>query len=86
MQQFTWGKEGSDMLSMLSRRRTRIGRIDAEAEALIHDFGDEAYSQALRREREASSDEIAKDWAQLRWRSGTRWESASISIPQHGSR
>src|SRR5271156_6250558 len=50
---------------MLSRRGTRIGRIDAEAEALIHDFRDEAYSQALRREREASSDEIAKDWAQV---------------------
>jgi hypothetical protein len=50
---------------MLSRRRTRIGRIDAEAEAPIHDFRDEAYSQALRRERESSSDEIAKDWAQV---------------------
>ena len=53
------------MLPMLSRRRTRIGRIDAEAEGLIHDFRDEAYSQALRREREASSDEIAKDWAHV---------------------
>jgi hypothetical protein len=62
MQQLTRGQKGSEMLSLLSRRRARIERIDAEAEALIRDFCDEAYSEALRREQEASSDDIAKDW------------------------
>jgi hypothetical protein len=45
---------------MLSRRRTRIGPIDAEAERQST-----ILETALRREREASSDEIAKDWAQV---------------------
>ena len=45
---------------MLTRRRTRIGRIDAEAERQST-----ILETALRREREASSDEIAKDWAQV---------------------
>jgi hypothetical protein len=44
------------------RRRVRIEHIDAEAEALIGYFGLEAYSEARRREREASSDAIAEDW------------------------
>ena len=43
----------------------RIVRIDAEAEALIRDLGDRAYSEARRREREASSDEIARDWSRV---------------------
>ncbi len=50
------------MLSWLPRRRARIERLDAEAEALIRDFGIAAYSEARRREREASSDPIAQDW------------------------
>ena len=45
---------------MLTRRRTRIGRIDAEAERQST-----ILETALRREREASSEEIAKDWAQV---------------------
>ena len=53
-------KKGSDTLSMLTRRRTRIGRIDAEAERKST-----ILETALRREREPSSDEIAKDWAQV---------------------
>src|SRR5208337_3749722 len=44
------------------RRRARIESIDAEADALIRDLGAAAYSEARRREYEASSDAIAKDW------------------------
>ena len=36
------------MLSWLARRRARIVRLDAEAEALIRDLGDRAYSEARR--------------------------------------
>jgi hypothetical protein len=53
------------MLSWLARRRARIARIDAEAETLIRDLGDRAYPEARRREREASSDQIAKDWGRV---------------------
>ena len=49
------------MLSWLARRRATIARIDAEAEALIHGFGDRTYSEARRREREASSEAIVRD-------------------------
>jgi hypothetical protein len=44
-------------------RRARMERIDAEAEALIRDLGDQAYQEARRREHEASSDATAEDWA-----------------------
>ena len=50
------------MLSWLPHRRARIERIDTEAEALIRDFGEAEYGEARRREDEASSDEIARDW------------------------
>ncbi|HME83493.1 MAG TPA: hypothetical protein VKG91_02835 [Roseiarcus sp.] len=50
------------MLSWLPQRRARTERIDAEAEALIGDFGIAAYSEARRREQEASSEPIARDW------------------------
>ncbi len=52
------------MLSWLARR-ARIERIEAEAEALIRDVGDRAFSEARRREHEASSDAIAKDWSRV---------------------
>ena len=44
-------------------KRARYDRIDAEAEALIRDLGDQAYHEARRREHEASSDATAEDWA-----------------------
>jgi hypothetical protein len=50
------------MLSWLSHRRARIERIDTEAGALIRNFGEAAFGEARRREDEASSDEIARDW------------------------
>ena len=40
-------------------KRARFDRIDAEAEALIRDLGDQAYHEARRREHEASSDVTA---------------------------
>ena len=49
------------MLSWLLRRHARI-EIEAEAEALILDFGEVAYYEARRRQHEASSDAIATDW------------------------
>ena len=50
------------MLSWLPQRRVRIERLDTEAEELIREFGEAAYGEARRREDEASSDEIARDW------------------------
>jgi hypothetical protein len=41
----------------LRRRRERIERINAEADALIHNLGTAAYSAASRREHEASSED-----------------------------
>ena len=43
-------------------RGVRLG-IDFEANALISNSGPEAYSVALRRSEEASSDEMARDWS-----------------------
>jgi hypothetical protein len=40
-------------------------QIDEEARAMINDFGVEAYCEARRREHEASSDAMAKDWGQI---------------------
>jgi len=50
------------MLPWLPRRRARIESIAAEAEALVRDLGEDAYNEARRREHEASSDEIVRDW------------------------
>ena len=49
----------------LPRRRARIKRLDAEAEALICELGVDAYAEARHREYEASSDAIARDWARV---------------------
>ena len=53
------------MLSWLPRQRARTERIEVEAETMIGDFGVDAYFEARRREHEASSDAIAKDWSQI---------------------
>jgi hypothetical protein len=39
--------------------------ISSTAEALISDFGDEAYAEARRRAEEASSDFFARDWSEV---------------------
>ena len=53
------------MFWWLPRRRARIKRLDAEAEALICELGVDAYPEARRKEHEASSDIIAKDWGRV---------------------
>ncbi len=53
------------MLSWLPRQRARMERIEVEAETMISDFGTDAYFEARRKEHEASSDAIAKDWGQI---------------------
>jgi hypothetical protein len=53
------------MLSWLPRQRARMERIEVEDETMIGDFGADAYFEARRREHEASSDAIAKDWGQI---------------------
>ena len=50
------------MLSWLRRRREQAKRIGTEAAALIGDLGDGAYSEARRRARQASSDEMEREW------------------------
>ena len=55
----------SNMLPWLARRRAKILRVEAEAEAMNHDLGDRAFSEARRGERETSSDEIAEDWGRV---------------------
>ena len=50
------------MRSWLRRRRARLERVEAEADALILDLGATAYSQARRREHEASSNAMAREW------------------------
>jgi hypothetical protein len=43
--------------------------ISSEAEALIAGFGGDAYAEACRRAREASSDSLARDWSVVAARS-----------------
>ena len=50
------------MLWWLPRRRARIIDVDAEAKSLIGELGLDAYDEARRREIEASSDAIGRDW------------------------
>ena len=52
---------------MLQRERpqgVRLG-IEVEADALLWTSGMEAYSIALKRAEEASSDEMARDWSMV---------------------
>ena len=56
---------GVAMLSWLPRGRAWNEKIDVDAEALIYDFGLAAYSEARRREHEASSEIIALVWGDV---------------------
>ena len=53
------------MLAWLLWQLERIERIHAAAGALMSEFGDEAYAEARRREREANRDEPAGDWRRV---------------------
>ena len=63
------------MLQRERPRKVRLG-IELEADALLSISGAQAYSIALRRAEEASSDEMARDWsvvaATVARRSGVR--------------
>ena len=63
------------MLQQERPRGVRLG-IDLEADALLSISGMQAYSIALKRAEEASSDEMARDWsvvaATIARRSGRR--------------
>ena len=54
--------------------------ISSEAEALISDFGGDAYAEACRRAEEASNHSLARDWsvvaATIAHRSG--WRSSVL--------
>ena len=50
------------MLQQERPRKMRLG-IELEADALLSISGAQAYSIALKRAEEASSDEIARDWS-----------------------
>ena len=53
------------MLAWLLRQLERTERIHAAAGALMSAFGDEAYAEARRREREANRDKTARDWRRV---------------------
>lgn len=57
--------KGADMLAWLLWRLERMERIRAVAGALMREFGDEAYAEARRREREVDGDERARDWSRV---------------------
>jgi hypothetical protein len=50
---------------LLPRHRARIKRLEDEAEALILEFGVDAYAEARRKEFETSSGTIARDWGRI---------------------
>jgi hypothetical protein len=53
------------MLAWLLWQLERIERIRAAAGALVDEFGDKAYAEARRREREANREETAGDWRRV---------------------
>jgi hypothetical protein len=44
------------------RQREQAARIEEEADVMIHDFGVDAYSEARRRELEATAEARARHW------------------------
>src|ERR1700733_6909779 len=76
------------MLAWLLWQLERTERIRAAAGALMDEFGDEAYAEARRREREASRDETAGAWRRValvvaRWTPRrTRPEAAPPTVPE----
>jgi hypothetical protein len=67
-------------MSYHQRSHELLLAISPEAEALISDFGADAYAEACRRAREASNDTLARDWstvgATIARRSG--WRSSVL--------
>jgi hypothetical protein len=57
------GQTGVSEMSYHQRPHELRLAISSEAEALISDFGGEAYAEACRRASEASSDFLVRDWS-----------------------
>jgi hypothetical protein len=76
------------MLAWLLWQLERIERIRAVARALMRKYGDEAYAEARRRERQGSSDGTAGDWRRValviaRWTSNVGpCVAAPASLPE----
>src|ERR1700722_89083 len=59
------GRRGVSKMSYHQRPHELRLAISSEVEALISDFGGEAYVEARRRAKEASSDFLARDWSEV---------------------
>ena len=76
------------MLAWLLWQLEGMQRIRAAAGALMDEFGDEAYAEARRRERQANRDEMAGVWRRValvvaRWTPRrTRPEAAPPTVPE----
>jgi hypothetical protein len=57
--------KGTDMLFWLLRQLDRIERRHAVADVLMSEFGVEAYAEARRREGQANSDRLAREWRRV---------------------
>jgi hypothetical protein len=60
-------QRGISMLSWLGGRgeRARAKRVEAEADRLVRDYGEQAHSIARLREDEASSVQMAQEWIRI---------------------
>jgi hypothetical protein len=74
------GRPGDSEMSYHQGPHELRRAISSEAEALLSDFGGDAYAEACRRAREASNDSLARDWtivaATIARRSG--WRSSVL--------
>ena len=59
------GGQGVSEMSYHQRPHELRLAISFEAEALVSDFGGEAYAEARRRAKEASNDFLARDWSEV---------------------
>ena len=74
------------MLSWLPRRRARMAQIDDEAEAMVRDFGAEAYYQARQRDMRPAPRRSPRIGVASQWQSPKKWDGASDSTPRVGWR
>jgi hypothetical protein len=56
---------GISMFSWLGRRGKSARRIEGEADRLVRDYGELAYSVAGQQEQEASSVRMAEEWIRI---------------------
>jgi hypothetical protein len=59
------GRPGVSKMSYHQRPHELRLAISSEAEALMSDFGGDAYAEACRRAGEASNDSLARDWSSV---------------------